>query len=132
MEGTETITTTGKVMFTDEELYEAIKDMPDFQKFPLPEHWYKKFNIEKPLPKTFQDFALGRDWLQHKFDENITYEVRTEPAPGGVRPIIESEPIPVEIITRDLTNGTSPDTSSPPQIERVPTTGSTEKEPQQS
>lgn len=132
MENPETITTSGKVMFTDEELYETLKDMPDFQKFPLPEHWYKKFNIEKPLAKTFQEFALGRDWLQHKFDSDITYEIRTEPAPGGVRPIIESEPIPVEIVTKEFTHGTAPETFSQPQIESAPPTGSTEKEPQQS
>ena len=132
MENPETITTSGKVMFTDEELYEEIKNLPYFKHLPLPNKWYDMFNIPRPEPVSFQDYALGRKWLEHKFDENITYEVRTEPAPGGVRPIIESEPIPVEIITKDLTNGTSPDTSSPPQIERVPTTGSTEKEPQQS
>lgn len=94
----ETITT-GKTMFSDEELYEGVKDLPYFKHLPLPDHWYKKFNIPKPQPVSFQTFAMERRWLDHKFDEGITYEVRTEPAPGGVRPILEPEPIPMEVIS---------------------------------
>lgn len=129
---TDTVTT-GKVMFEDEEaLYNELKELPDFDRLPLPEHWYKKFNIPRPEAVTLQDFALSRAWLKHKYDSNITYEIREEPAPGGVRPIIEPEPIPVEIITKEFTNGTSPDTFSQPQLESVPPTESSETKPQES
>lgn len=125
--------TTGKVMFPDEEeLYNTLKDLPDFDRLPLPEHWYKKFNIPRPEAVTLQDFALSRAWLKHKYDSNIKYEIRDEPAPGGVRPIIEAEPIPVEIITKELTNGTAPETFSQPQLESVLPTESTEIKPQES
>jgi hypothetical protein len=129
---TDTVTS-GKVMFEDEEaLYNELKNLPDFDRLPLPDNWYKKFNIPRPEPVSLQDFALSRAWLKHKYDPNITYEIRQEPAPGGVRPIIETEPIPVEIITKDLTNGTSPDTFSQPQTEWVPPTATSEIKPQES
>jgi len=129
---TDTITT-GKVMFEDEEaLYNELKNLPDFDRLPLPDTWYKKFNIPRPEPVSLQDFALSRAWLKHKYDPDIKYEIREEPASGGVRPIIEPEPIPVEIITKELTTETSPDTFSQPQLESVPPTESNEKEPQQS
>lgn len=125
--------TTDKVMFPDEEaLYNELKNLPDFDKFPLPDNWYKKFNIPRPQPVSLQDFALSRAWLKHKYDPDITYEIRNEPEPGGVRPIIEPEPIPVEIITKELTSQTSPETFSQPQLESVLPTESTEIKPQQS
>jgi hypothetical protein len=101
----ETITT-GKTKFTDEELYEGVKDLPYFKHLPLPKHWYKKFNIPVPEPVSFQTFAMERRWLEHKFDEGITYEVRNEPVPGGVRPIIEPEPIPMEVISESVSETT--------------------------
>ena len=33
---------------TDEELYAILSKMPDFDRYPLPEYWYTKFNIPKP------------------------------------------------------------------------------------
>ena len=93
---------TGKVMFTDEELYEGIKDLPYFKNLPLPKHWYKKFNIPVPQPISFQTYAMERRWMEHKFDEGITYEVRNEPAPGGVRPLLEPEEIPMEVISESV------------------------------
>jgi hypothetical protein len=94
-------TTPKKVMFSDEEIYNELKDLPEFKHLPLPRNWYAKFNIPVPEPVSFQKFAMERRWLEHKYDENVVYEVRNEPAPGGVRPILEVEPVPVEIITKN-------------------------------
>ena len=115
-------------MFSDEELYSQLKDLPYFKHLPLPNKWYDMFNIPKPEPVSFQDYALGRNWLAHKFDENITYEVKTEPAPGGVRPIIESEPISLEIEVKDQT---SAENLSQTPVELACSTKSTETENQQ-
>jgi hypothetical protein len=104
--------TTGKTMLTDEELYEGVKDLPYFKHLPLPDHWYKKFNIPKPQPVSFQTFAMERRWLEHKFDNDIVYEVRSEPAPGGVRPIIEVEPTPVIIETSSESQQLTPEESA--------------------
>jgi hypothetical protein len=129
---TDTVTT-GKVMFPDEEaLYNQLKNLPDFEKFPLPKHWYEKFNIPVPEPVSLQDFALSRAWLKHKYDPDFTHEIRNEPAPGGVRPIIQSEPIPVEVITKEVTTQTSPETFSQPQLESVLPKEYNETEPQES
>jgi hypothetical protein len=86
---------------SDEELYAELKDLPYFKNLPLPNHWYKKFNLPAPRPVSFQTFAMERRWLEHKFDEGVEYEVKSEPVEGGVRPIVESAPIPVEIITKN-------------------------------
>jgi hypothetical protein len=129
---TDTVTT-GKVMFEDEEaLYNELKTLPDFDRLPLPDSWYKKFNIPRPQPVSVQEFALSRAWLEHKYDSNIIYDIRKEPEPGGVRPILETEPISVEIITKELTNETSPETFSQPELESVPPTESSEIKPQES
>lgn len=40
------------------QLYLQMKDLPDFDCFPLPQHWYKKYNIEQPgviNPKEFME-----------------------------------------------------------------------------
>ena len=86
---------------SDEELYAELKDLPYFKNLALPNHWYKKFNLPAPRPVSFQTFAMQRRWLEHKYDEGVVYEVRSEPVEGGVRPIIESAPVPVDIITQN-------------------------------
>ena len=114
-------------MFTDEELYEELKNLPDFKNFPLPTHWYSKFNIPKPEPVSFQTYAMERRWMEHKFDTNVVYEVRNEPVPGGVRPLIEPEEIPMEVIS-----GTSCEMLQQTTEELVPPTESNDSKPQQS
>lgn len=104
--------TTGKTMLTDEELYEGVKDLPYFKHLPLPDHWYKKFNIPKPQPVSFQTFAMERRWMEHKFDNDIVYEVRKEPAPGGIRPVPEPEEIPVIIETSSESQQLTPEESA--------------------
>jgi hypothetical protein len=88
---------------TDEQILEELKTLPYFKNLPLPSGWYKKFNIPAPQPVSFQTYAMERRWLEHKYDEGVTYEVRKEPVPGGVRPLIEPEEIPVIIETSSET-----------------------------
>ena len=109
---------------SDEDLYEQLKTLPEFKHLPLPKHWYQKFNIPAPRPVSFQTYAMERRWLEHKFDDNVQYEVRTEPVEGGVRPIIEPEAIPVIIETssenaqltiEETAHSTAPSDSEPQQ-----------------
>jgi hypothetical protein len=115
----------------EDELYNALKDLPDFDRLPLPESWYKKYNLRRPEPVDFKTFAMERRWLAHKYDSDLTFEIRKEPAPGGVRPILESEPIPVEIIQKPI-DQTSSETTLSPVEESAPPTESNDSAPQQS
>jgi hypothetical protein len=126
-----------KTMFSDEELYEELKNLPDFKHLPLPNHWYQKFNIPAPRPVSFQTFAMERRWLKHKFDDNVQYEVRNEPVPGGVRPVLEEEVIPVIVETSSETpqqtleekgDSTTPSDSEPQQLEAGPSVPSSDDE----
>jgi hypothetical protein len=114
-----------------EEFYEQFKDDPELERLPLPKAWYKKFGIPAPRPVSFQDFALGRSWLEHKFDSNIVYEIRDKPEPGGVRPILEPEPVPVEIITKP-TNESAPENQQQSLQNSEDSTKSNETTPQES
>lgn len=89
---------------TDEErqLYEALKQLPDFECFPIPQSWFKKFNIPPRNPMSVREYI----------HEN--YAMKMAVAPKDLPPIIIDEPqqggklvevpavedIPVEVISR--------------------------------
>jgi hypothetical protein len=37
-------------------LYESLKDLPDFDCFPIPNSWFKKFNLPPRNPESVKDF----------------------------------------------------------------------------
>ena len=81
---------------TDEQIYSQLKDLPDFDRFPLPKHFYEKFNI--PPPKIL---SLSEALRLHSYTANapgalVKTEYR-EPAPGGVRPLLEAPAMPIEV-----------------------------------
>lgn len=53
-------------IYTDEELYNLVKDMPDLHLFPLPKHWYKKYNIPFALPETVKESKENNYAFQKK------------------------------------------------------------------
>jgi len=82
---------------TDEQIFEQLKNLPDFDRLPLPKYFYEKFNI--PLPEILtpmQAVKLSFE-LANAPGPLIKTEYR-EPAPGGVRPLIEVEPVKVEVL----------------------------------
>ena len=96
---------------TDEELYEILSKMPDFDRYPLPEYWYTKFNIPKPKILSMREsFALARATADAP-GPNVPLEIR-KPVEGGVRPLIESEPVKVECRTEVDEPKTSEDSKS--------------------
>jgi hypothetical protein len=88
----------------DEAIYNQLKDLPDFDKYPLPNHWYEKFNIPAPRPVSVSDFIKTKAYKAHLTIPNVEMEVRTEPVPGGVRPILDLEPIQTETITKTVSD----------------------------
>lgn len=81
---------------TDEQIYEQLKDLPDFDRLPLPKYFYDKFKIPPPEILTpMQAIKLQVKTLNAP-GPLIKTEVR-EPAPGGVRVMPESEPLQIEV-----------------------------------
>lgn len=106
---------------TDEEIYNQLKDLPDFDRLPLPKYFYEKFNIPPPKILSLME-ALH---LQSKTFNAPGALVKTEyrdPAPGGVRPLIEVEPVKIEVkqglsIEDALETPINQESTSPPQTD---------------
>lgn len=81
---------------TDEEIYKQLKDLPDFDRFPLPKYFYEKFNIPPPKIPTIQE-ALKLHIQTANAPGLLCKTEYREAAPGGVRPILEVEPVKVEV-----------------------------------
>jgi len=87
---------------SDEELYEMMKNHPEFKYLPKPSSWYKKFNLEPVAAPNFKEFLEERAWEKTRTMHVDEVEIRKDPAPGGLRPVFPSEEIPVEIISRPV------------------------------
>lgn len=81
---------------TDEEIYNQLKDLPDFDRFPLPKYWYEKFNIPPPKILSLNEALRLHSYVANAPGAMVKTEFR-EPAPGGVRPLIEVEPVKIEV-----------------------------------
>ena len=83
---------------TDDELLAELKKIDDFDKYPLPISWYKKYNIpfSDKIVSTRQ-YIQDSHWLKCRYNSTTKWEVRDEPAPGGVRPVIEVPEVTAEL-----------------------------------
>lgn len=77
---------------TDEQIYHMLKDLPDFDRLPLPKYFYEKFNIPPPKILSLREALALATQTANMPGALVKTEVR-EPAPGGVRPILEVEPV---------------------------------------
>lgn len=92
----------------DYELYATIKDDPEFESFPIPASWYKKFNIK---PITADDINTRQYLAAANFLKRM-YEPKDLPAliidkpqrDGWIPPIIQVEEPKVEVIEKPLTS----------------------------
>lgn len=83
-------------MATVEELVEQFKQLPDFDRYPLPEVYYTKFNIKKPKPSE----AIQSVYYQPPPFESLNPNgkvIEVGPVEGGVREIKEFQTLPVEV-----------------------------------
>ena len=81
---------------TDEQIYNLLKDLPDFDRFPLPKYFYEKFNIPPPKIQTIREALSLHTKVANAGGAFCKLEVR-DPAPGGVRPLIEVKPLEIEV-----------------------------------
>jgi hypothetical protein len=80
-----------------DDLVEQFKQVPDFDRFPLPEVIYEKYNIKKPKASYEIMEALTYQTPPHQsLNKNGKVELRG-PAEGGVREIKEFMELPVEV-----------------------------------
>ena len=112
---------------SEEELLAEIKKIDDWEKLPLPISWYKKYNLPAPKPVAVPQYVKEMPWLKSQYNHTTTWEVRTEPAPGGVRPIVETD-LPTAELTdskiNTLINEIVSDNQQQMQREREGSTGS--------
>jgi hypothetical protein len=101
----QTITIDESREYTEEEMVDMIKRLPDGIRFPLPDSWYEKYNIERPQPMSFTE-ALHNSFRVMFTDAPI--EVR-QPAEGGVREL------PTLMV--DATTQTDPQPESEEKVE---------------
>jgi hypothetical protein len=83
---------------SEEELLAEIRKIEDWDKLPLPISWYKKYSIPAPKSISMPQYVKDMQWIKSQYNPNSTWEVRTEPAPGGVRPILDTN-LPTAEIT---------------------------------
>lgn len=81
---------------TDEEIYNQLKDLPDFDRLPLPKYFYEKFQIPPPKILTPMEAVSLMFHTANAPGALVKTEIR-EPAPGGVRPLLEVEPLKIEV-----------------------------------
>lgn len=81
---------------TDEELYAILKELPDFDRLPLPKHWYEKFNIPPPKILSIMEAYELMVKTANQPGPLVKTEVRP-PADGGVRPLLDAPEVPVEV-----------------------------------
>lgn len=83
---------------TDDELFAILSSLPDFDRFPLPESWYTKYNIPRPKILSLRESLALQTSIANAPGPNCPLEVYPV-AKGGVRPLIEVEPIKIECTT---------------------------------
>jgi len=83
-------------MTTVEEAFEKFKQLPDWDRFPMPEVFYEHFKVKKPQPLTSAEIVNWNPITDHLYSAPGPVEIR-EPAPGGVREIKDYQTLPVEV-----------------------------------
>ncbi len=81
---------------TDEQIYEQLKNLPDFDRLPLPKYFYEKFNIPEPKIQSMMEAIHLMNTVANAPGPLVITEHR-EPAPGGLRPLIDVAPVEMEI-----------------------------------
>ncbi len=90
----------------EDELYNQLKDLPDFRSYPLPSRWFKKYNISPIEGGSTKEFLESRYTINCMFaPKDLEPIIINEPqrdASGNIKLVkmIEEEPIEVKVISR--------------------------------
>lgn len=84
------------------ELLYALKQLPDFESFPLPDSWYEKYKLAKPRvinPRKFMESNYAMEMALAPKD--LPPIIIDEPQQGGKLVVVPDEPMPhVEVRSR--------------------------------
>ena len=77
-----------------EETFAQFKQLPDWDRYPMPEVFYKHFNVKKPKPLEINEICtVGQNSVYTHYE---SFEERGA-LPGGVREIPELPPLDVKV-----------------------------------
>ena len=86
--------------YTEDELYNYLKELPDFERLSFPESWYKKFNIKLLKPDNFKEVIESGYCEKALLETGGLVEL---PAPKDYKfPELKVEEIPLEVKTNML------------------------------
>ena len=92
--------------YTDEELYNMMKGLPDFRSFPIPVSWFKKFNIPPLEVINPREFIKSEYTVKCALEEKdlppLIIKEPTRDAEGNIKlaTLLPAEEVKVETITR--------------------------------
>jgi len=107
----------------EDKLFDELKTLPDFGCFPIPVRWFKKYNIPPVEPTNVKDFLQSNYTIKCMFaPKDLPPLIINEPQrdlSGNIKVVkyIETEPIPVEVVSKPYqsnTNDQSSETSEAP------------------
>lgn len=89
---------------TDEEreIYNLMKNAPDFHNLPLPKHWYAAFDIPFPQATTIKDFIKSGYTMACMYaPKDLPPIIINKPQQDGkLVDLVITEPIPVEVVSK--------------------------------
>ncbi len=97
----------------DEVMYDLMKDMPDFDCMPIPQSWYKKFNIPPRNPVTVREYIDSGYAMKRAIEKkDLPPLIIDTPQQGGKLAIfVPEEKVQVDMISRPFV--LDPDTPFP-------------------
>jgi hypothetical protein len=97
----------------EDKLFEEMSKLPDFECYPLPAHWYRKYNIKPVSQPTTQQFIESNYAIKRAIEmKDLPPIFINEPQQNGkLVAIAPPEDIKVEVVSRPYTgtvNGVLP------------------------
>ena len=90
----------------EDQLYNQLKDLPDFMNLPLPNRWFKKYNIPPIEPINVRDYIHSNHAFKMMFaPKDLDPIIINEPQrdlSGNIKLVkmVEPEPIEVEVVSK--------------------------------
>lgn len=84
---------------SNEELLDIMKRSPEFANFVFPDTWYDKYKLPNKECMNMKEFLKESPWMKknYRWYEGKTIDIPAKP--GGVRPILDVEPVKMEVLT---------------------------------
>jgi len=86
----------------EEQIYNELKDKPDFDCFPIPTSWFKRFNIPARNPINPREFIESQYTMAKAVEQKeLPPLIIDEPQQGGKLVVVpEEEPVTLEVVNR--------------------------------